>query len=72
MIDWIHKLKDGYAVLRYDSKEADIRKYNKSEYWNWRERVKWVANAKKYRTEDDAKEALVMSRILSKKSVWLG
>lgn len=67
MKEQIHKFKGNYILLRFDEKELDLRANKKSEYRNWTERVKWVANAKQYRTEDDAREALVMSRILSKK-----
>ncbi len=67
MKEQIHKYKDDYVLLRFDENELDFRANNKSEYRTWKEWKSWFKNAKLYRNEDDAREALVMSRLLSKK-----
>lgn len=67
MREWIHKYKDDYVLLRYDEKELDLRANKKSEYRTWTEWKPWFKNAKLYRNEDDAREALVRSRFLSKR-----
>lgn len=66
----IHKTKDEWVVFRYDPNEKDRKRNKKSEYRTWAWWRTWLSNAKRYWTEDDAKEALVMMRVLSKKSVW--
>lgn len=70
MKETIHKHKDDWVILRFDENEKDLRKNTRSEYWTWKEWKSWIANAKLYWHEDDAREALVMIRILAKKNVW--
>lgn len=70
MKESIHKVKDDWVIFRYDEKEHDRIRNNKSEYWTWNGWKHWVKNAKLYRTEDDAAQALVNLRLLAKKNVW--
>lgn len=70
LTETIIKYKGDYVIIRFDPNEKDIRKYNRSEYRTGRERRRWVANAKLYWHEDDAAQALVRLRLLSKNDVW--
>ena len=70
MKEIIHKYKDDWVILRFNDKDIDWRKNNKTEYRTGRERKRWVANAKLYWHEDDAAQALVKLRLLSKNYVW--
>jgi len=69
MIETTHRYKDDWVILRFE-KTSDPRKNNKSEYRTWSEWKSWVQNAKRYWHEDDANQALVRLRFLSKKNVW--
>lgn len=70
LTETIIKYKDDYVIIRFDPNEKDIRKYNRSEYRTWSEWKSWVANAKIYWHEDEAAQALVKLRFLSKSNVW--
>ena len=63
MKEGIHKYKDDWVILRYDDKDIDWKKNWRSEYWTWTEWKPWLKNAKIYRHEDSAREALVMIRV---------
>lgn len=63
MKEAIHKYKDDWVILRYDDKDIDWKKNWRSEYWTWTEWKPWLRNAKIYRHEDTADQALVMLRI---------
>lgn len=69
MIETTHRYKDDWVILRFE-KTTDPRKNNRTEYRTWSEWKSWVANAKRYWHEDDANQALVRLRFLSKRNVW--
>lgn len=66
MREEIRKYKDDYILLK---REEELGGYV---FWTWKEWMQWFKNAKLYRTEDDAREAIITSRFLPKKNVWLG
>jgi hypothetical protein len=70
MKEIIHKYKDDWVILRFDENDIDRKKNKKSEYRTWSEWRSWVANAKIYWHEDEAAQALVKLRFLSKSNVW--
>jgi hypothetical protein len=71
MQEQIRKIKDEYVIFRFDENEKDWRCNTHSEYWNWKEWKPWLKNAKKYRFEDSAINALIKIRINRRNGEWI-
>ena len=70
MKESVRRVKDDYVIFRYNEEDKDWLKNDRSEYWTWSEWKIWLKRAKLYWTEDDAAQALIKIRLLSKKGVW--